>query len=262
MPPIVEKTLKELGLGDKERAILITLFEGGPMLAAAIARTAKINRTTTYGVLQNLSALGLVSSTKKEGATRYQSIAPEMLPAYIRRRRNLLADSEKMLAEAIPQIKLLRAKGKSLPKVQFFEGKEGVMAVYDDHIQIEQPYEMLGFADIEEISKFLPFSYFSNYCREKERKGITTRGIFADNPTAKKYEIDIYGKVNPKTKPVVRYVPAGQFPLKGEITMYGENKVSIIQLWGENSSAILIEDKPYYDMMKVIFELAWNQLNK
>lgn len=260
MPPIVDKIFKELGLTEKERAILGVLLQRGPLYVASLAKAAKINRTTAYGILKDLASKGLVSTSQTDGANRYQSIAPEMLPAYVRRRKEMLADSEKELADAVPLIKMLRARGDSVPKVQYFEGADGVMAVYDDHIQTPAPYEMLGFADIEEISTFLPLSYFTKYCAEKERLGITTRGIFADNRMARKYETDIYGKVNPETKPSVRYIAPEQFPFKGEITMYGADKVSIIQLRGDSSTAIVIQDKSYHDMMSIIFNLSWNQL--
>lgn len=260
MPPVIDKILKEVGLGEKERVVLSTLLQRGPLYVSSLAKATKINRTTAYGILKELANKGLVSSSQTEGANRFQSIAPEMLPAYVRRRKEALAGYEKELVDAVPLINILRARGDSVPRVQYFEGKDGVMAVYDDHIQTPAPYEMLGFADIEEISKFLPLSYFTKYCAEKERLGITTRGIFADNRTARRYETDIYGKVNPETKPAVRYISTEQFPFKGEITMYGADKVSIIQLRGDSSTAIVIQDKSYRDMMSIIFNLSWNQL--
>lgn len=39
--------------------------------------------------------------------------------------------------------------------------------------------------------------------------------------------------------------------------MYGENKVSIVNLNKEYLTGIIIEDETIYKMMRLIFELSW-----
>src|SRR4051812_31223410 len=116
--PVLKKALGQIGLGEKQIAVLSVLLENGPLLASAIARLAKLNRTTTYGLLKELSSMSLVSQVKRDGADQYQSIAPELLPQYIEKRREDLSETKREIEALVPQIKLLRAKGKSLPKVQ------------------------------------------------------------------------------------------------------------------------------------------------
>jgi len=256
MDDVLRKTLLAIGLSDKEVLVLALLLYKSPLRANAIAKELRFNRTTAYWVLGELTDKGLVSSTKKGSATTYQSVPARMLPGYIERRREALKATRDQLEALVPQLEAARNPTKALPKVQYFEGTDGVMAVYDDHLATSN-YEMLGFADIDEISKFLPLSYFTKYTQEKDKKRITTRGIFADNPTAHRYETEAYKDADPKAKPNVRYLPPEQFPFKGEITMYGKDKVSIIQLYGESSNAIVITDAAYYGMMRTIFELCW-----
>ena len=258
MPPILNTALERLGLGDKERLILLALLQSGPMLVANVARVAKLNRTTTYGVLKELAEKGLASSAKHGQVLRYQSIAPELLPSYIERHSKELEESKKEVERVIPQIKLLRLKGKILPKIQFFEGEEGVMAVYDDHLE-QESYEMLGFADPEKIIRFLPAQYYEQYRKIKEKRGVTTRGILADSPSAKNFEV-AYKNISKEIAPGFRILPREQFPFPGEITIYGKDKVSIINLQQENPSALIIEDASYHQMMRIIFELVWKGL--
>ena len=97
MPPEIRKALKEIGLSDKETAVLLVLLEKGPLYAAAIAKAAKLNRTTAYGILKELSGKGLASQIKRGGADQWQSIAPELLPGYIERRRDALTESSKAI---------------------------------------------------------------------------------------------------------------------------------------------------------------------
>src|SRR5690348_15732173 len=102
--PQLTQLLTSLGLHKKQITVFGVLLERGPMFASAIARAAKLNRTTTYGILNELMEKGLVSSAKVESATRYQSIAPELLPAYIERQREALAESRKQAEQLAPQL--------------------------------------------------------------------------------------------------------------------------------------------------------------
>jgi len=43
-----------------------------------------------------------------------------------------------------------------------------------------------------------------------------------------------------------------------EITIYGDKKVAMTKFGNENIIGVIIEDKIIHDMMKMIFELAWN----
>src|SRR4051812_8051122 len=108
MSPILKKALESIGLNKNEVAVLGILLENGPMLVSLIAKASKLNRSTAYGVLKLLGDKGLVSSVKKKGAVRVQSISPEQLPDYVERRRDLLAETKRQLAELAPQLQLLR----------------------------------------------------------------------------------------------------------------------------------------------------------
>src|SRR3989338_1649500 len=212
MPPIIAKVLKEIGLSDKEAVVFLVLLERGPTLVSSVAQIAKLNRTTTYGIIKELVQRGLVSSVQKQGATRYQSIAPELLPGYIERRREELAENKKNIEKELPQIELLRNKRSILPKIQFHEGAEGVMAVYDDHLATDEPYEMLGFADLDQIVKFLPQNYLTKYMREKEKRGIKVRGIFADSELARKYTTELHPNTRESMRAAIHYLPKENFP--------------------------------------------------
>ena len=89
--PEFTKALQSIGLDDKQIRVLTVLLQNGPMFASAIGKAAKLNRSTTYVILKELMAKGLASSAKESAATRFQSIAPELLPGYIDRKREELA---------------------------------------------------------------------------------------------------------------------------------------------------------------------------
>lgn len=116
---------------------------------------------------------------------------------------------------------------------------------------------MLGFAHSAEIIKFLPGEYFKRYRLAKAKLGITTRGILPDDEHSRKLHKEIYADVAARVRPVFRLIPKEQFPFKGEITIYGSDKVSIADLEKDHLVGLIIENARFHQMMRMIFELSW-----
>ena len=246
MPPVVSKALKEIGLSDKERAVLLVLLERGPMLASTVAKSAKLNRTTTYGILHELAEKGLVSSSKKEGGTRYQSITPDMLPAYIRRRREALAESEKEIEDVVPQILLLRSKGKVLPRVQYFEGAKGVEQAYEDTLEHNQGKKLYALTGVESAYRNLDPKFLQYYVSKRARLGIEAFYIAPETESAHKATAD-----DEKYLRHSKYIPP-EFNFDSEITIY-DNKVGIHSYSLDNPVALIIEDKTIAHTLKQLY---------
>ena len=60
----------------------------------------------------------------------------------------------------------------------------------------------------------------------------------------------------------MRFVSKESFPFKGEITVYGTNKVAIVNLNKEYLTGLIIEDETIHNMMKMIFELSWKGIKE
>ncbi len=247
MPPAVTKALKDIGLSDKEVAVLVVLLEHGSMLVSAIAKQAKINRTTAYGLLKELMAKSLVSQVKKEGADRFQSIAPELLPAYIERRRDLLAESKKTVEEAVPQIKLLRTKGKSLPKVQFFEGAEGVQQAYEDTLENNKGKKLYDITGVDAAYRNLDPKFVDYYLSKRAKLGIECIDLAPESEWAHKSKAD-----DNKYLRTTKLLPP-QYKFDAELSIY-DNKVGIFSYAQKNPVALIIEDDTISDMMKKLFD--------
>ena len=54
-------------------------------------------------------------------------------------------------------------------------------------------------------------------------------------------------------------MPHAVFPFPGEIIVYGKNKVFFVKFDKLAPIAVIIEDQTIHDMMRMIFELSWNQ---
>ena len=232
----LKKALETIGLSPNETAVLLVLLESGHMFVAAIARAAKLNRTTTYGVLKLLGDKGLVSSVKKEGAVRYQSIAPGQLPAYIERRRETLAETKQQIAELIPQLKLLRAKGGTLPKVQFFEGVEGVKQAYEDTLENNIGKILLDLTGTDSVIRKMGQEWVDYYLAKRTRLGIKCLCLAPDTEWS-----HIIKDLDEKQLRTTKFIPT-EFAFNSEVNTY-DNKVGIFSFSLENPVAVIIEDE-------------------
>ena len=251
------KKIQKMGLPEKSAKIYACLLELGGAHPSRISEITKINRSTTYKILLELSIKGLVNEIEKGKKLYYQITKPSQLLRYTKSQVIIANEMHEYARDSYPEIEKIYMNLPNKPKITYFEGVEEVMRVYEDHIDTTQPYEMMCFASSTEIYNFLPVTYFKKYRQAKEKIGITTRGILSDNPLDKVWAKELYGDVSNKIKPVARYIPHKQFPFGGEITIYKDNKVSIINLNNKIVTAIVIDDRPFYSAMKTIFELSW-----
>lgn len=247
MPPEIRKALENIGLSGKEVVVMLAMLGHGPMFAFDIARTAKINRTTAYGILKGLSGKGLVSSAKKDGVVRYQSIALELLPGYIGRKGNDLLAINREVAELIPQIKLLRAKGSTLPKIQFFEGKEGVEQAYEDTLENNQGKVLYEITGIDAVYTKLDPRFVKYYLEKRTRLGIRSTYITPGTEIARKES-----ETDEQYLRQAKFIPP-QFTFDAEIALY-DNKVGIFSYAKENPVALIIEDDTIANTMKTLFD--------
>lgn len=243
----LKRVLETLGLSRNEQIVLSVLLLDSPLYAAAIAKAAKLNRTTTYGVLELLIGKGLVSADKKKGAARYQSLSPEQLPAYVERRRDALAETKEQISKIVPQLKLLRANAKVLPKVQFFEGEEGVKQAYEDTLEGNQEKILRDITGIDAVFTKLDQHFVQYYLRKRATLGIKCANLVPQSEWGRKSKLD-----DEKYLRTTKFLPT-EANFDGEISIY-DDKVGLFSYARENPIAIIIEDRPISDMMKKIFD--------
>lgn len=257
MDNTLPQELKKIGLSDKEALVYSTVLELGTGFPSKIAERTKLNRSTVYKILTDLAIKGLVTELEKNKKLCYQAEPPSKLVGYAKTKIRLAEDGLEHAKKMLPELEGLFSVLPQKPKVRFFDGIDGVKAVYSDHIAEAKPYEMLDFSNVEELMKLLPPQFVQHYVKQKEKIGVITRGIFPETKFSEKYNCTVYRGIQKKFLVTTRYIPAEKFPYKGEVAVYGQNKVSIINFHENALIAIIIEDKMIADMMRMIFELAW-----
>lgn len=246
MNTALRNTFSAIGLSDKQQRLMEVLLQHGPMLASRIAREAALNRSTCYGLLNELIEQGLVSTTNKKGTLRYQSIDPKLLPEYLSRKREQLKVQEDELKEILPQLILQREKAASLPKVQFFEGVEGVKQAYEDTLENNQGKWLYNMTGVEAVWKIMGAEWTNYYLEKRARLGIRCKNISPDSAEARKGR-----ELDKKWLRATKLIPA-KFEFETEIDIY-DNKVGIFSFAKDNPVAVIIEDDAIAHTLKTLF---------
>lgn len=242
----IEEKLINYGMSPKEARVYLTLLEIGTSLVTDVAKKADINRSTAYVVLESLAKNGLVSITERKNIRLYTPAPPERIILNLENNKNKyekLAGSAKSL---LPQLKSIYSASGPKPKIQIFEGTEGIKTAYEDTLTSKETIR--AFASIESMHFMLP-GYFPEYYKRRAGKGIKIRSIFPDTLEARERI-----KNNKEEKREAILVPKEKYSFTPEINIY-DNKVVFMSL--KERFALIIESEELADALKKSFEIAW-----
>lgn len=239
----MEQELKEFGLTDNEVKVYIACLKLGTGLVQDIAKKANTYRTYTYEILKNLIEKGLVNYVVKNGKQYFEVSEPEKL-------LNILKEKEQKINRIIPDLKEIYKSSVEKPKVELYEGKEGMKTILDDIIRTGK--EILVYGSTEKQMHMLEF-YFPNYIKRRIEAKIHTRVI--TEKTAK--TLDLL-KREKKELRESRFIKETEFPT---VTYVYGKKVAIISL-EKDIVGLIIENHAIVETQKQIFEILWKMARK
>jgi len=253
MIEVIHSSLRKIGLDKKEVGVFLILLEEGKLRVRDIARAAKINRTTAYGILKELINKGLVSSTKEKGVLMFQSIEPALLVNYIERLEANLAEQKKEIKTILPQIKSLRKKKDIYPRIQFFEGIEGIKQAYEDTLQNNVEKVLRDFTGTDAIFNTMPHEWVEYYLQKRARLGIKCLDIAPDTEWSRKSKTRDSDLLR-----TTKFIPE-KFQFNTEIDIY-DDKTAIMSFSEKEPIAVIIEDTNTAQTMKKMFEYIYESI--
>ena len=238
-------TLQQYGLSEKEAKVYLTTLQLASAPASSIARNAKENRATVYTVLKELQKRWIVNEIKKGSTTYFSVISPELL-------LRELEDKYTSFKEKIPEFMVLAEKFGSKPKVQFFEGIEGVKKMYEDLLSSE--IEISSFLGIEYTDKELLHYLYRDFLPRRIKNDIHAKVILSDTGENKRY-----AGIDKKAKKESIVISDSLFNIEWGIDLYGPNKVNIVLFSDSEMSGLTISSEKLYQTLKSIFDLVRSQ---
>ncbi|MBU4431940.1 hypothetical protein KKD60_01575, partial [Patescibacteria group bacterium] len=137
------KELKNLGLAEKEAKVYLATLELGQSTVQKISEKAKVNRATTYVVIESLIQKGLMSSAYENKKQYFYAESPEKLNLLFREQAMEIQKKQEYLDRILPNLKALKSRDKEGPTVRYFEGKEGMRAIAEEIFDFKNGDEKL-----------------------------------------------------------------------------------------------------------------------
>src|SRR3990167_6928519 len=139
----ITQTLSQFGLTPNQAKVYLALLELGEAKVQEIAKKARILRTTTYEVLEQLKNLGIIGMYNRHGVRIYMAEPPRAL-------ERILDEKKKSIHEVLPELESLYNISEFKPKIRYYEGPEGFKAVYEDTLNVSKKnlYGILSMQDL------------------------------------------------------------------------------------------------------------------
>ncbi|MCX6822595.1 MAG: hypothetical protein NTX91_01170 [candidate division SR1 bacterium] len=237
-------TLQNYGLSEKEAKVYLTVLELGTSIASTIARRAELNRVTTYTLLEDLKRDGIVNETTKDGVKFYSVISPDIL-------LKQLEQKYESFKEKVPELLAMAEKFGNKIKVQFFEGVEGIVKMYNDLLTSNKE-PIHSFLGLEDMQPALSKRLFGSFVPQRIKLKIPAKVIVSNHEANKNYK-----SMDKKALKETHMIKSDIFSLNGEINIYGENRVMIAMFNDKEMSGIIIHSKSMHDSLKSIFTFIW-----
>jgi sugar-specific transcriptional regulator TrmB len=250
---MLEKTLEEIGLSDKEAAIYLFLQTVDSATATKIAQATKLKRPTTYVVLEQLEKMGLVSEVTTEKVVQFRAEPPERLLTFVERRKLELEERARRLeSDIIPQIKSLQRGSGEKPVVKYFEGRSGALSAVDEFYVSAEPNK-------GDVYLIYPRDLLRETFPDKER--IKYKNIrLKKKLKAKVIYTQQYGD-QPSDENAQRLKIDGEkYPIYCDIGIY-QDKVRISTL-GNRVSGIFIRSKDLAESLRSLIDLIYDLRNE
>ena len=249
--------LSKAGLSEKAAIVYTALLSSGGAYPSTLAEETRLNRSTIYKILLDLSVKGLVTEIERGKKLYYQAEKPEKLVRFTRDQAEMAREAYDKTCELIPEMEGLFAATPNKPTIRYFADATGIASIYEEMIAEKKAYEMISFSHGEAFKRYLSPKALRRFVKGKEKLRVTTRAIVPDSEENHRYNETVFAGIDKQIWPDIRYVAKEAFPFEAEITLYDKNKIAITKLSGDRLIGLVIEDDTIYGMIKMIFELLW-----
>ncbi len=243
----VRQALKRLGFSDNEIKVLIFLFYAKQSTAKAISKETVIAFSSTQYCLSNLSARNLVKVIPAK-EDFFEIISEKELFEWIDKAKEKNEQIYERSKEEIHSFFSIIQNKSWKPQVQYYEGREGVIEIYEDMLKTAE--DIYSWIDIQKIYDALGSEYLNNFIKQRVNKNIKVHAIMPINNMNIKHETRDENRDAKFVK---------NFPIKGEIRIYND-KVAVITFDKEKPVGFIFEGVIITDLFKTIFINMWDNI--
>lgn len=246
----VQAILRSLGLNEKEIEMYLTLLKVGPSPASALGKRTNIVRSTAQYTCQQLAQKGIIRMTHKGTTNLFSAEPPEKLALLISRERLQLDEKEYQLKGIIDVLTKMMEPGTTLPRVEFYEGKQEMILLYKKILDLRKPIDAIEGPWDKNI--FYP-DFVEQFVKTRIERKIFTRVISpADDP------VNVADQAEFRE---VRNFSGKKFPYNLDLKIC-DDYVCIFSSDPQHPIGISIRHRDVSNNLRILFEIFWNTLEK
>jgi HTH-type transcriptional regulator, sugar sensing transcriptional regulator len=239
--------LQQLGLDEKQQKIYFAALELGQASITELSVEAKLKRPTAYNAISELMMLGLIAQTKIGRRKVYSPVHP-------RRLLDIARLIERTTDDVLPDLIALYNEPKYKPRIQVFEGKEGVSLIYKEAYELlSNKEETLWFTRIDALKKYFPDAVTQYQQLLKKLKNPKIRELNSGNAAGRAWAEEVKELSGHSVS--MRLIPE-KFPFGTTDNMIFGNKVALFSL-GKHVFVIVIESEEIANTFRALFNAAW-----
>lgn len=253
--PAVISILSSLGLNEREIEAYVALLGSSAVPASIVSKRTGMNRSTAQYTCQQLHKKGLVMMIQKGNAYLFSAEPPEKLLLLLEKEKRTIEKKERETERIIGQLKSLMNPAAVLPKVQFFEGRDGILQGYKQVIaSVQKGQEILSYLHaLEEAEdQFDLHKEFTEVTNGIRKKGIINKVISPDSQYARAWQ-----KTDTPPQRVTKIIGTPDNMNPTEIMIFGDSVYAVAveqnQLFG-----YLAQNKSIAAMHRAMFMSLWN----
>lgn len=245
-----EEFLKNLGLSDKEILLYLASLQYGSSLASVIARKTGIARSTVNFVFDELVQKGLASKDIKNGSVYFSALSPEFLENLLLGKMAAVKKSMADFKEILPALCNVRSKHSNVPKIQYFEGVEGLCRMLDDFCAVDQT--VLYISGHNMMSQKIREYVYAVYLPISNKHENKNKIILNDGTKAREYK-----NLAAKAYDEFIFIDPEKFPLTLTTAIYGD-KVAFWSYDPEDMTGVIIENTLIAENMRTMYNAMKN----
>jgi sugar-specific transcriptional regulator TrmB len=247
------ETLIDFGLSEKEAKVYVSLLELEIATVGEIAKKSDINRSSVYVVLELLKKRGFVTTSGDKTVLHYIAVSPEVI---LKNAEDLAVKQNEIrrkIDDIIPELNALHKDTKIKPKIRVFEGKQGLINAFEDSLKCKEKLMRVS-SSIENVFKIVP-EYFPGYMERRKKLGIKMIGIHPNDAISQQLI-----KAEPINIDTSILIPRDKYNFSADLAIY-DNKIAYTSA-EKGGIAVIIEIKEMSDVMKSIFDMAFEEAKR
>lgn len=238
----LQNALISCGFTEKEARLYLAALSLGIAPITRLAKKAGLKRPTTYLTVESLLSKGLLVAVPRGKKIHYKSESPQHIVKTI-------AAQQSKIDTFVSELEMLYQKNSQQPKIRFYEGKEKIVALYEE---IFRSREIWALVSIDSFLRVFTQDDEEHLFRMLVRHNGTIHDIFEDTRSARLFARAPYRTAVGQVKFLQKNIKT-----TNDILVF-DNNVATISF--ESMMATVIEDSSVAATVKIMVKFMWDFL--